>query len=418
MSLPRVRCLEVREIVKKSLPLFVALASTLVAPCPAIARQPATPPAGEPATVDDAIHQQMRDAGIVGMGAAIILDKQIVWSKGYGFADRERGLPFTPDTIMNVGSIAKTVLGVAMLQAVEDGTLALDEDVNRYLPFRVVNPHFPNEKITLRHLATHTSSITDQRAAYAGTYHYGGDSPEPLARFLEQYFVPGGEHYAPDNFLNAKPGAMREYSNIGAGLAGLAVERAQVAPLNVVTCDRIFKPLGMTRSGWFLSEIDRASHSTLYVSQNGHVIPIPLYGGTTYPDGGLRTTVADLSRFFVALLNKGSLGDARILKPDSATQIVSFQFNDANRPENFPADAGNSGLFWRTKFNGTRVGHGGSDPGIHTEMLCDLSHDVGVVMLINTSLGGEEQVAISNIFDALWKYAEALKSAKAPALGK
>jgi CubicO group peptidase (beta-lactamase class C family) len=411
------RLSSVLKIARKSLLIGVVAASVALTRSESAASQ-AVVPASEPITVDDAIHLQMKEAGIVGMGAAVILNKQVVWTKGYGLADRERGLPFTTDTIMNVGSIAKTVLGVAMMQAVEDGALSLDEDVNRYLPFRVVNPHFPNEKISLRHLATHTSSITDQRKVYASTYHYGGDSPEPLARFLEQYFVPGGEHYSPDNFLNAKPGAMREYSNIGAGLAGLAVERAQGVWLNVITRDRIFKPLGMTRSGWFLSEIDLASHSKLYVSQNGHVIPIPLYGGTTYPDGGLRTTVSDLSRFFVALLNKGSLGDARILKPESATQIVSFQFNDANRPENFPADAGNSGLFWRTKFNGTRVGHGGSDPGIHTEMLCDLSHDVGVVMLINTSLGGEEQVAISNIFNALWKHAETLKSAKAPESGK
>jgi CubicO group peptidase (beta-lactamase class C family) len=91
---------------------------------------------------------------------------------------------------MNVGSIAKPFTGVAMMRAVQEGKLSLDEDINQYLPFRVVNSHFPNERITLRHLATHTSGITDDEEVYAGTYHYGGDSPDSLGDFLQRYFVP------------------------------------------------------------------------------------------------------------------------------------------------------------------------------------------------------------------------------------
>ena len=162
----------------------------------------------------------MAKAGIVGLGAAVIVDRQVVWMKGYGFADWQRTRPFTPNTIMNVGSIAKPFVGVAMMRAVHEGKLALDEDINTYLPFRVVNPHHPNERITLRHLATQSSSITDRWAVYSGTYHYGGDSPEPLGRFLEQYFTRNGRNYSRANFLDAKPGARREYSNIGAALAG------------------------------------------------------------------------------------------------------------------------------------------------------------------------------------------------------
>ena len=119
----------------------------------------------------------------------------------------------------------------------------------------------------------------------------------------------------------------------------------------------------MTRTGWFLSEVDLANHSTLFVSQNGMTIPIPHYGVTTYPDGGVRTSVADLSKFFIALLNGGEYQGARILDARMAAEMLRFQFTDANRPENYPATDGNSGLFWRTKFNGTRVGHGGNDPG-------------------------------------------------------
>lgn len=363
-------------------------------------------------SLDSVIAQRMADAGIMGLGAAIIVDRQIVWTKGYGFANYERTRPFTPSTIMNVGSIAKPFTGVAMMRAVQDGKLALDEDINRYLPFRVVNPLRPNERITLRHLATHTSGITDRWDVYARTYHYGGDSPEPLARFLRDYFTPEGKYYARENFLDAKPGARRDYSNIGAALAGFIVERAVGEPLNVYTRKQIFAPLRMASTGWFLSEVNVANHSTLFVSQNGMTIPIPLYGGTTYPDGGVRTSVADLSKFFVALLNGGVYQGARILDAPMAAEMQRFQFTDANRPENYPAAEGNSGLFWRTKFNGQRVGHGGNDPGLQTEMLADLDGRVGVIMFLNTSLSGQDTRASAAIFDALWQYAESLRPSK------
>lgn len=398
--------------VKEVLTTIAALATILLSGQVAAGDHAQPPAASAISTIDGIIEQQMSEVGMVGVGAAIIVDQKVVWTKGYGFADKERALPFTPNTIMNVGSIAKPFLGVAMMQAVHEGKLSLDDDINRYLPFRVINPHHPGEKITLRHLATHTSGIMDRWEVYSGTYHYGGDSPESLGHFLEQYFTRNGKSYSPGNFLDAKPGSRREYSNIGAGLAGYIVERAFGEPLNVYTRDHIFTPLQMTRTGWFLSEVDLANHTKLYVSQNGLVIPIPLYGGTTYPDGGVRTSVADLSKFFIALLNGGEYQGARILDSGSTAEMLHFQFTDANRPENYPAADGNSGLFWRTKFNGTRIGHGGNDPGIQTEMLSDLSKEVGVILFVNTSLSESDQAASSAIFDALWEHAVTLKKAE------
>jgi CubicO group peptidase (beta-lactamase class C family) len=392
--------------------MLMAAAGLALSGVPAVAVQAQTPTFPTNAVLDSVIAKQMADASFMGLAAAVIVNRQVVWMKGYGFADWQRTRPFTPNTIMNVGSIAKPFTGVAMMRAVQEGKLLLDEDINTYLPFRVVNPHRPGEKITLRHLATHTSGITDRPEVYSGTYHFGGDSPEPLGRFLEQYFRPDGKNYSRDNFLDAKPGALREYSNIGASLAGYIVERAFGEPLNVYTRKHIFTPLRMTGTGWFLSEVDLSNHSTLFVSENGSPIPIPHYGLTTYPDGGVRTSVADLSKFFVALLNGGEYQGRRILDARMAAEMQRFQFTDANRPENFPVADGNSGLFWRTKYNGSRVGHGGNDPGIKGDMLSDLSKEIGVVLLVNTStsLSGPEQRVYFDLFEALWKYAESLRA--------
>ena len=374
------------------------------------ALRPQTPTSPTNAVLDRLVTTQMAEAGIMGLGAAVIVNRQVVWMRGYGFADWRRTRPFTPRTIMNVGSVTKPFVGVAMMRAVHEGRLSLDEDINRDLPFRVVNPYHPDARITLRHLATHCSGITDRWDVYSTTYHYGGDSPEPLGRYLEQYLARDGKHYSRENFLDATPGARRDYSNIGAALAGYIVERAFGEPLNVYTRTHIFTPLRMTGTGWFLSEVDLANHSTLFVSQNGHVIPIPHYGITTYPDGGVRTSVADRSTFFIALLNGGEYQGTRILDARMTVEMIRFQFTDASRPENVPAEDGNSGLFWRTKFNGSRIGHGGTDSGLQTEMLSDLSMQVGVILFVNTSLSGSGQRASATILDALWNHAESLRA--------
>ena len=364
-------------------------------------------------SIDTFIERRMAESGIVGIGAAIIIDKELVWSKGYGYADIESKRPFTPNTIMNIGSIGKTFTGVCLMRAVEEKKLSLDEDINRYLPFKVVNPFFPDEKITLRHLATHTSGLTDRFPFYDSTYHYGSDSPEPLGEFLKNYFKPGGKYYTKDNFLNHRPGTYREYSNIASALAGYIIELATGRKLNEYSKQHIFKPLKMDHSGWFLAEVDLANHSKLYDKQGDTLKSIPLYGLTTYPDGGVRTSVAELSRFFIALLNEGSYKGARILKKQSVEEMLRYQYDGAIKPENVNPEKLNSGIFWATKQGATMIGHAGTDPGVKTEMLSGLSKEVAVILFTNTTLSEKNMFKYHfPIFDELYKYGMKLKDDK------
>lgn len=184
-------------------------------------------------SIDCIIEKTMAETGIVGMGTSIIIDKKVAWAKGDGYADQENKIPFSLSTIMNIASIAKTFTGVCIMKAVEEGKVSLDEDINNYLPFKIINPNFPNEKITLRHLATHTSGLTDRSPIYGdSTHYYDGSQPEPLGEFLKNYFSPGGRYYSKANFLDAKPGTHRAYSNIGAGLAGYIIELRTGKKLN------------------------------------------------------------------------------------------------------------------------------------------------------------------------------------------
>ena len=392
----------------------VAVLSAALLPGASAAFAPLPPSDGPADPMDQAIEAQMAKAKIVGVGAAIIVDKRVAWTKGYGFADRENGRAFTPDTAMNVGSISKAITGAALMHAVQEGRLSLDQDINRWLPFKVVNPHFPDQPITLRQLATHTSSITDREAAYAKAYRFGPGSPPTLGDFLAAYFAPGGEDYSKDNFLDARPGTRRDYSNMAASLAGHIVEIAVGESLQEYTRRRFFGPLGMANTGWRLSDIPSANRATLYVVQ-GLPVPIQPYELTTYPEGGLRTSVADLSRLFVALLNEGDYQGTRILDKATVAEMLRFQYDATNKPDNVNLsgeDSVNSGIFWATKYDVTRIGHNGADPGVVAMMLSNLSKDIGVIVFFNTAVADADGEAYGAIFDQLWARAESLKQGR------
>jgi len=361
-------------------------------------------------SIDSFIESKMIETGIVGLGATIIIDKKVVWTNGYGYADKENKIPFTPSTIINIASISKTFTGVCIMKAVEDGLVSLDEDIHNYLPFKIINPNFPNEKISLRHLATHTSGLKDRYPFYTdSTYNYQGSKPEPLGEFLKSYFIKGGKHYSKDNFLNAKPGANRDYSNIGAGLAGYIIELRTGKTLNEYAKEHIFKPLKMRNSGWALNEIDITNHSKLYEKRGDSIKEIPLYEVTTYPDGGIRTSVQELSKFFISLLNEGNYKKTRILKKESVDEMLRFQYTETNKPDNVKLNRVNQGIFWATKLSTTRIGHNGSDPGVRTFMLSDLNKEFAVIVFFNTSLDEKGEEIFFNIYEELYKYANELK---------
>jgi CubicO group peptidase (beta-lactamase class C family) len=362
-------------------------------------------------SIDSFIVNKMTETGIVGIGASIIIDKKLVWTNGYGYADKETKIPFTSSTIMNIASISKTFTGVCLMKAVQEGKISLDEDINNYLSFKVVNPNFPNDKITLRHLATHTSGLADRYPFYTdSTYYYGGSKPEPLGEFLKNYFVQGGRHYSKDNFLNAKPGTNRDYSNIGAGLVGYIIELRTGKTLNEYAKKHIFKPLKMQNSGWALNEIDINKHSKLYEKKGDSIVQIQLYEVTTYPDGGVRTSVQELSKFFISLLNDGKYKKTRLLKKETVEEMLRFQYSEQNKPENVKLNKVNQGIFWATKLGATRIGHNGSDPGVRTFMLSDLNKEFAVIVFFNTSLTEKDEGTFFDIYEELYKFAKDMKT--------
>jgi CubicO group peptidase (beta-lactamase class C family) len=403
-------------ISRNALTTTVAACSLLLSSAASAQRVDPSPTTPDIRALDSTLSAAVAQSGIIGLSTAVIVDGRIVWTRSYGMADRERREPLTTQTVMNLGSIAKTTIGVSMMRLVSEKKLDLDADINRYLPFRVVNPHLPQARITLRHLATHTSSITDRRDYYETMYRPVGEARPTLEAQLRSYLVAGGANYRAENYLSVAPGASRDYSNLGATLAAFIVERVAGESFDAHTRRVIFDPLGMRTARWRWPADGAVAHSQLYVQDSTGTSRHTPYDLVSYPDGGLQMSVEDLAVYFAMLLSGGKYRDTRIIGRAALTEMQRLQWTAANKPADFDLKDGNSGLFWRTKFSGRRVGHGGNDPGVSAEMLTDAVGRVGIIMISNTSPYRAANRHVVTVIDALTAFGERVAAAS-PARG-
>lgn len=350
------------------------------------------------------IQDQMQKAHVPGLAAAVTRGGELVWAKGYGWADPWRRSRVTVDTPFMLASVSKLVTGTAVLQLVEEGKLDLDADINHYLPFPVKNPHAATPAITARSLLAHVSGLRD--SAVLARLYVQGDSPVSLERLLRGYLVPGGEYYDPAHYATNGPGREWSYANIGFALLGYLVERAGGQDFAARCEARIFAPLQMTRSHWFLAQHDRTTLAMPcfpLIRASGVVTYLPYghYGYPDYPDGQLRASVRDLARFMAAHAQWGRLGSARILEEDSVKLMRAPAYPDVN--------PGMGLAFFNTTEGGRDwVMHTGGDKGVNTMLYLCPADGLGVIILANSGARYPGDYRhLRAIFHRLVAYAEA-----------
>ncbi|MFP3241199.1 MAG: serine hydrolase domain-containing protein, partial [Caldivirga sp.] len=106
--------------------------------------------------LEEFILNRMRESRLPGLSIGLIKNGELVYSRGFGFRDIERGLPATPGTIYGVGSITKSFTALAILKLAEEGRLCLQDQVEKYVPLRL---RALNEPVLVHHLLTHSSGI-------------------------------------------------------------------------------------------------------------------------------------------------------------------------------------------------------------------------------------------------------------------
>ncbi len=357
-----------------------------------------------------------KKSNLVGFAVAIVNKDSIVYAKGFGYADKETKTPYTIHTVQPIASISKTLLAVALMKAQEMGKLHLNDNINDYLPFKIYNPNFPNENITIQQLANHTSSILDGDT-YDRTYIFKNKIPPfysdfadnelktevktwvelfneneimPLGEFIKRQYVEDQIWYNKrKNFSSNHPGRTYKYSNMGANIAAYIIEQTTGENYAEFVKEQILLPLQMNNTGWRGKNYEPKNASSLY----WYGYQMPDSDLITYPDGDLMSNVIDYGKFLSTMI-RGYEGEDNLLTTESYKEMMKDPVSSDFR----------KGVFWTV--DSEKIGHSGSDLGVLTHAYFLRENSIGIIVFVNTSDTENSTIDVRDIYRTLLKYAK------------
>lgn len=250
----------------------------------------------------DRVFQNWNDTDGPGCALGVSRDGKVVYERGYGMANLETDTPIRPTSIFHVASVSKQFTAAAIMLLERDGKLSLDDNIRKYLP-EIPDYGTP---ITIRHLLTHTSGLRDQWELIG----------LQRGRFEEDRITEADvlDVVSRQTALNFKPGAEYVYSNTGFTLLGVIVRRITGQSLKDFAAERIFKPLGMTRTHFhddYTMLVPGRTSAYEPSDKPGARWRVGIPNFDTYGATSLYTTVGDLLKW-EANLDHPVVGDARM----------------------------------------------------------------------------------------------------------
>jgi len=295
------------------------------------------------ARIGPAMQAYVDDGRLAGVMTMVARRGQVVHWEAAGMRDVAAGDPLETDDIFRIYSMTKPLTSVAVMILVEEGAVALDDPVSKFIPafteVTVLNDAgervAPARPMTVEHLLTHTSGLT---------YGFFGDSPVDRIYNQSGFFT---EAEGLDDFaqrvaelpLLASPGDRWNYG-VSTDILGRVVEVASGQPFDAFLQVRIFDPLDMIDTSFVVPADKRNRFAAHYARPDGtlRMIDSPADGEYTQPPrwlsggGGLASTASDYIRFGQMLLQDGELGGVRILEPETVRMMRSNRLPDALVP--------------------------------------------------------------------------------------
>lgn len=271
----------------------------------------------------------------LGLGVLVANKKNILDTYCYGKRSIEKNLDITADTIYRIASISKVIVAMCVMMLQDDGKLDINEDISKYLGYKVRNPHFPKDIITIKMLMTQSSSLCDGEDEKLG---YDGVNGPRFYVSLERLLTdPTYEYYTEKTYLNKKPGTFFCYSNFGCGILACIVEKVSGMLFTNFVIERLFKPFNIDASFRATDIKNKEKIASLYrkdfsLSRDSeqfckYVFDIyPLGDNFRGPAGGLFISMIDLSKIMRVLMNDGIYDGIRILNTDTVKEMKKVQF--------------------------------------------------------------------------------------------
>lgn len=319
--------------------------------------------------VDRIVRMRMQERNIPGAAVAVVKNGRVVKIKGYGLASLEFSAPVTNDTVFEIGSVSKQMTAAGIMLLVQDGKVSLDERISKYLP----NTPEAWKDVTVRHLLTHSSGIK----SYTSLTGFELSRRVKIDGFIKQL-----SPYP----LEFAPGEKNIYSNSGYNLLAYIIETQSGKPYMDYMRERIFLPLGMTRTG------DRDPRNVIPLRANGYEWQdnklIGRDGSLTdlMGAGSITSTISDMVKWESALRGE------KLLTAETKKAIwTRFVFNNGTLSQ--------YGLGWRISDvrEHKLIGHTGQTAGFGAAIFRYVDNDVTVIALTNLGELGMGSLIASSV---------------------
>jgi len=344
--------------------------------------------------VDDYIRTVLAERHAPGAAVAVVKNGRVVKIKGYGLASVEFGVPVTKDTVFEIGSVSKQMTAAGILLLVEEGKVSLDAPISTYLP---ETPEAWKD-VTVRHLLTHTSGVK----SYTSLTGFELSRRVKIDGFIKQLSP---------HPLEFQPGERNIYSNSGFNLLAYIIETQSGKPYMQFMRERIFAPLGMTRTA------DRDPQFIIPNRAVGYEWSIDRLTGRDgnltdlMGAGSIVSTITDMVKWDAALNGKN------FLKPESRAEWWKQYIFTSGKPSVY-------GFGWRiSEIRGRKlIGHTGQTAGFGAANFRYDDDGVTVIVLTNLGeigLGGQIATRIAKFYaPALSLKAVTPKPEPVPGLGE
>ena len=323
-------------------------------------------------SVRERLLRAIRQGQATGVSVAVVWKGEIIWSEGFGFADREHKVGATPDTPFSLASITKPFTATLVAALASERSLSLDAPAIHFLKTTpILGPNGDPNAVSIRMLGAHNSGLPGTFAAYLADGTVAAPSTEA---FLKNY-----------GRLAYPPGQIYEYGNIGFEALGEIVSGLTHQPFGAVMDRRLLQPLGM-RNSFFSNAVDHIPSAAVGYDESDK--RIPYYTTATPASGELYASAHDLIRFALFNLSQPSLGARRVLN--------DYWLRELHRPF-FIGPRGIATTFgWFTGKLASGEPYlfkGGGQPGVAAKIFVLPSEDLACVVLTNrtdaTQLVGE-----------------------------
>lgn len=307
------------------------------------------------AALEQVVLDELKATNTPGAALGIVRGDRLIFAKGFGTANIETGAQITPDTLFRLGSTTKMFTAAALVQLANAGKLKLDEPIGKYTSG--LSPKL--SQVSSHQLLTHTAGLND------GAVMFGKHDDSALAETVREL---------KDSNFFTEPGKIISYSNPGYWVAGYVTEQVSGKAYADQLHEALFKPLGMQRTTlrptlamtWPLSQGHEGTPP--------HVIRPAADNAGNWPAGSIFSSVNDLSRWVIALLNEGKLDGQQVLAPGLLAQLAAPHARIPGTPSHYGYGLTNAlergvRLF---QHNGSRSGYGSAiimAPEQHTALI-------------------------------------------------